>query len=71
VGLVWLLGAVAFAALALAATLRVPWWRETAYVVLGLSLVLCILGWPHSKIGVASNLAVAVLLFAGTRLGWG
>jgi len=37
---------------------------------LGLSLVLCVLGWPHSKIGVASNIAVAVLLFVGTRLGW-
>lgn len=70
VGLVWLLGAVAFATLALAATLQVPWWRETAYIVLGVSLVVCILGWPHAKIGVASNLAAAVLLFAGTRLGW-
>src|SRR5262245_46465483 len=52
VGLAWLLGGVAFAALGLAAMLRAPWWRETAYVVLGLSLGLCVLGWPHSKIGV-------------------
>jgi len=70
VGLAWLLGAVAFVALGFAASLRIPWWRETAYVALGLSLVLCVLGWPHSKIGVASNIAVAVLLFVGTRLGW-
>jgi len=49
VGLVWLLGAVAFVALGLAATLRIQGWREAAYVALGLALGLYVLGWPPSK----------------------
>jgi len=70
IGLGWLLGAVAFMALAAAAMLRVAWWQGATYVVLGFSLVLCILGWPRSWIGVVSNIVVAVLLVSATRFGW-
>jgi len=70
IGVGWLLGAVAFMALALAAMLRVAWWQGATYVVLGFSLMLCILGWPRSWIGVASNIVVAVLLASATRFGW-
>ena len=70
IGVGWLLSAVAFMALAVAATLRVAWWHEATYVVLGFSLMLCVIGWPRSWIGVASNIVVAVLLMSATRFGW-
>ena len=69
IGIGWLLGAVAFMALAVAAMLRVAWWQEATYVVLGFSLILCVLGWPRSWIGVASNIVVAALLVSATRFG--
>jgi hypothetical protein len=70
IGVGWLLSAVAFMALAVAAMLQVAWWQEATYVVLGFSLILCVLGWPRSWIGVTSNIAVAVLLASATRFGW-
>src|SRR5215510_4208448 len=70
VGVGWLVGAVAFMTLALAAMLRVAWWQGATYVVLGFSLILCILGWPRSRIGVASNIVVAVVLTSAPRFGW-
>jgi hypothetical protein len=70
IGVGWLLSAVAFAVLAVATLLRVAWWQEATYAVLGLSLILCIFGWPQSRIGVASNIVVAVLLLTATRFGW-
>lgn len=70
VGLGWLFAAAAFAMLAILVMLRVAWWRELAYVVLTFSFVLCILGWPHSRIGVVSNVVVAFLLVISTRFGW-
>lgn len=69
IGVGWLLGAIAFAVLAAAAILRVSWWQEATYVVLGFSLALCVLGWPHSRIGVASNIVVAILVVTATRFG--
>jgi len=45
-------------------------WHEAAYVVLGFSLMLCVLGWPRAWIGLTSNIAVAVALLTATRFGW-
>jgi hypothetical protein len=45
-------------------------WKDAAYVVLGLSLILSILGWPAARIGVAANIGATMLLFASTRWGW-
>ena len=70
IGAGWLLGTVTFVALAAAALFRMPGWQDAAYVVLGFSLILCILGWPAARIGVASNIGAALLLFAGRRWGW-
>jgi hypothetical protein len=70
IGIGWLFAGVAFAALAVAVTFRVPWWPEVAYVVLAFSLTLCVIGWPRSWIGVVSNVAVAALLLACARVGW-
>ena len=70
IGLGWLLGSVAFVALAAAVLFRLPSWQDAAYVVLGFSLILSILGWPTARIGVASNIGVALLLLASRRWGW-
>ena len=70
IGVGWLLSALAFMALGVAAMLRVAWWQEAMYVVLGFSLILCVLGWPRSWIGVASNIVVASLLVSAKWLGW-
>ena len=70
IGIGWLLGAIAFVALAVTVMLRMAWWQDATYVVLGFSLILCVLGWPRSWIGVASNIVVALLLMSATRLGW-
>jgi len=39
-------------------------------MVLAVSLTLCVLGWPRARIGVASNIVVAVLLLTANRFGW-
>jgi hypothetical protein len=70
IGVGWLAGAVGFVALAVAAWLRTGWWPDATLLLLGFSLILCILGWPHCRIGVASNIAVAILLGMATRVGW-
>ena len=61
---------IAFVGLAGAALFQVTGWQDAAYVVLGLSLILSILGRPAARIGVAANIGAAMLLFASTRLGW-
>jgi hypothetical protein len=66
----WLLGAVGFSALSVAVWLRTAWWQEATFVALSLSLMLCVLGWPHSRIGVASNTVVASLLATAALFGW-
>ena len=70
IGAGWLLCAVAFSTLALAVLLRVVWWEKATYMVLAVSLILCVLSWPRARIGVASNIVVAVLLLTATRFGW-
>jgi hypothetical protein len=70
IGVGWLLGSIAFVGLAGAALFQVTGWQDAAYVVLGLSLILSIIGWPAARIGVAANIGAAMLLFASTRWGW-
>ncbi|HJZ71068.1 MAG TPA: hypothetical protein VKE51_04965 [Vicinamibacterales bacterium] len=70
IGVGWLLAALAFALLAAATILRVEWWHQAAYVVLGFSVMLCVLGWPRAWIGLTSNIVVAVVLLAAGRFGW-
>ncbi len=70
VGVGWLVAAIAFALLAVAVTFRFSWWQQAAYVIIGFSLILCVLGWPDSRLGVVANVVPAALLLANTRLGW-
>jgi hypothetical protein len=71
-GLLWLLVAGAFAVAAAAASANVAWWPTYTAVVTTSSLVLCIVGWPGSKIGVPVNLIVLMAMLVATRPGlWG
>jgi hypothetical protein len=70
VGVAWLLVALSFAASAAGLALSLAWWQRTAYMTIAVSLVLCILGWPDSRLGVVANAMLAALVFGGTRFGW-
>lgn len=59
-----------FLAAGLSVWRRQAWWPSFAFGVTLFSLVLCVLGWPDSRIGVAVNVAILVLLALGVRLGW-
>ena len=50
--------------------LRLTWWTQAAHVTIAIPLVLCILGWPDSTLGVIANVVLTGLLIAGTRFGW-
>lgn len=61
VGVIWLLAAVAFVLLG---TAVLAGWRvhSPLFIVLGLSLVLCALGWPDTRIGAVVNIVLLALL---------
>ena len=67
-GLVWLALALGFATSGVAGLARLPWWTVIAAVATTVSLVLCILAWPHTRFGVLVNVALgAWLLWARPR----
>jgi len=70
VGVLWLVTALAVAAVAVVLVLRVPWWHRVGLVTLAWSGVLCIVGWPDARIGLAVNVALIGAILAGGRLGW-
>lgn len=70
VGVLWLLAAAGFAASAIALLVTSPWWPLITLIVAGFSLVLTILGWPDSRIGVPIDVLLIGYLLAGGRFGW-
>jgi len=71
-GLLWLIAAVAFAASGLGVILRAPWSLPFTAIVVGCSVLLCVAGWPDSRIGVFVNIGVAVgaVLLFSRHFGW-
>ena len=69
-GILWLLAALAFAAVALAVFMRVSWWPPLALAVALVSLAFCVLGWPDARIGAAIDAVVIVLCLVVMRTGW-
>ena len=67
-GILWLLAAIGLFAAAVATFRGSPSWPTLALSVTGVSLVLSILAWPDSRIGVGVNLAILVALLLGRRL---
>lgn len=70
VGILWLLVGVAFLVVGVAAWTRQAWWPQLAGGLAIVSLMLCVLGWPESRIGLVVNLTILVLLLLGARYGW-
>ena len=70
VGLAWLTAAIALGVLAIAVFVRVPWWPPFAYLAVGLSILLCVLGWPEARLGLLANLVILMLLVFGHRVHW-
>jgi hypothetical protein len=68
-GLAWLLAAVAWVVVACGLALRAAWWLPAAPWILGFSFVLCVLGWPASRLGVAQNVILAALIWGAHYLG--
>jgi hypothetical protein len=77
VGVLWLLTAAAFTGAGAAVFADADWWPTYTAVVALCSLLLCILGWPGSKIGIPVNLTILCALLVATQpslwaylLGW-
>jgi hypothetical protein len=69
-GVLWLLIALAFVGVGIAALLRSPSWVGLALAVSGVSLVLSILALPDSRIGIVVNVVLLAVLAIGGGLGW-
>ena len=70
VGIAWLVAAFIFIVAGAGLILQMTWWEPiTLYVSMG-SLVLSVLGWPESRIGVILNLAILGFLGIGSNQGW-
>jgi hypothetical protein len=67
-GVAWLMAAVAFVLLGIALLAGVNV-RAGVLVMLSLSLVLSVLGWPESRIGIAVNAVLLVALLMVPKLG--
>ena len=68
-GVIWLLAAIAFLAVAGATLTQQPWWMPVAMTVALVSLSLSLFAWPQSRMGVTVNLLIISVLILGPRLG--
>ena len=69
-GLFWLLAALAFGLAAVGAVLHTEWWTRVATTTAVGSLVLSLVWWPESRIGVAVNVGLIATLAIGRHLQW-
>ena len=69
IGLVWLVTALAFMVCAIAVAMQLQWWMWVAMAATLISFDLTIVGWPESRVGVAVNVLIVVMLIA-SALGW-
>jgi hypothetical protein len=68
VGIAWLGVALLFVALAGSVIQHTMWWYEGAFLLVGVSLALCVLGLPQSRPGLFANGAIVALLVVGRLL---
>ena len=67
-GVLWLLAALAFVVAAIAVATEAGW--AVRFILAGViaSLMLCLVGWPDARVGVAVNVGLVLLLAIGARL---
>jgi hypothetical protein len=70
VGVFWLIAAIVFVVAAIAAVADRGWWLPVAVGVSIASFVLSVIAWPDSRIGVALNLVILIMLVTGDRFEW-
>jgi hypothetical protein len=68
VGTGWMIASLMFVVVAAAVALRPTGWSQLLPVALTLSTVLCVLGWPEARIGLAINALLAIGLTVAMRL---
>ena len=68
VGAGWMIASLMFVVPAVAVALRPTGWPQLLPVALAVSTVLCVLGWPEARIGLAMNALLAIGVTAATRL---
>jgi hypothetical protein len=66
-GLLWLLGGLGLLIAAVAVATDTPWSLRLTALMVAMSLVLCAIGWPDSRIGLVVNVALAVALVVNAR----
>ncbi len=62
IGIFYLVLAVAFIAMAYGAYTHALWWPKFTLFISGMSLFMCIVNWPDTRIGLALNLVLIVYL---------
>ena len=70
VGLLWLIGALAFIAAGVGLIILLPWWYSLTLYAAVYSLFLSISGWPDARFGVFVNLIILAFLWIGGNYGW-
>ena len=64
VGLAWLALSLAFVVICLTVLMRPTWWPVFTYGTIAVSMALCIVGWPETRVGLAANAFILVLVVA-------
>jgi hypothetical protein len=67
-GVLWLLAALAFLVAAIAVATEAGWAVQFTFAAAIASLMLCLVGWPDARVGVAVNGGLVLLLAIGARL---
>lgn len=68
-GILWLVTGIAFVVAGVGAWSQASWWLAFANGVALVSLLLGILGWPETRIGVILNEVILLVLLIGPDLG--
>ena len=69
-GIVWLLLAAALVTVGIAFALRRSWAPSAATLMVAASLVMCVIAWPITRIGLGINVALIAALLIGRAQGW-
>lgn len=66
IGIFYLVLAVVFIGMAYGAYSQAPWWPQYTLFACGMSIFMCIVNWPDTKIGLVLNLIIiAYLIITG------
>jgi hypothetical protein len=69
VGLLWILGAIAFVIAGIGLLFSAPWWWTATLLAAIYSLFLSVLGWPDSKYGALIDVLILAVLYFGNQVG--